>query len=54
MGKCATCGKDGVSLLYAVHKDLGYVGICQECWRRNFAENRLFSSSGASGGCSCR
>ena len=52
MTKREICGKEGVSLLYAEHKDLGrVVKVCQDCWRDAYAKNRLVSGSGSSGGC---
>jgi len=49
--RCEICGKEGVSLYYANHKDLGGIKICPDCWRDAYAKNLLVSSSGASGGC---
>ncbi len=52
MSKCEICGKENVSLLYARHKDYdSLIGICQECWIKAWAENKLVSGSGSSGGC---
>ena len=49
MKKCGICGRSDVSLLYANHKELGYIPICQDCWVKEFADNRL--ASGSSTGC---
>ncbi|MEM2947866.1 MAG: hypothetical protein QXN96_06510 [Candidatus Bathyarchaeia archaeon] len=52
MGKCEICGRENVSLLYARQKDSNsLVKMCQDCWRKAYAENRLVSGSGSSGGC---
>jgi hypothetical protein len=53
MEKCAICGKTGVSLLFTSHKELGYVGVCRDCWVKLFDDNLMVSGSGSSGGCSC-
>jgi len=50
MTKCALCGKDGVALLQASHRDLGTILICSECWQTEW--HRLLSlGGGSSGGC---
>ncbi|MGB9854553.1 MAG: hypothetical protein ACPLRY_07105 [Candidatus Bathyarchaeales archaeon] len=52
MVKCEICGAENVSLLYARHKNLNrLVKMCQDCWRKAYAENQLVSGSGSSGGC---
>jgi len=55
MGKCEICGKEGedLSLIWADHKDLGYITICQDCWRKLYAENLMVCGTGPGGGCSC-
>lgn len=54
MSECAICGKSGedLSLIYVRHKDLGYVGICQDCWEKEWEKN-LFVTSGGEGGGGC-
>lgn len=57
MGKCGICGRndEGLSLLSANHKDLGYIMICQDCWQKLYVENRMVCSTGSGGTCpTCR
>lgn len=49
--KCAICNKSGISLLEANHKELGYLMVCQECWKKLSEQNMLVS--GSSGSCEC-
>ena len=49
--KCRICDKSGVSLLYTRHKELGYIGVCRDCWAKLFEDNRFVSGSGSSGSC---
>jgi len=51
---CEICGKENVSLYYAMHKDFNrVVRMCRDCWVEAYTKNRLVSDSGSSGGCSC-
>ena len=54
MGRCGMCGTegDGLSLLGANHKELGWVMVCQDCWRSLSNENRMVSGSSCAGKCS--
>ncbi len=52
MGRCELCGRENVSLLWAVHKRLGGMWVCADCWKHLFEENLLVSGSGESG-CGC-
>jgi hypothetical protein len=54
MGVCALCGKggEGISLLGASHKELGWIMVCQECWRNLWDENSMVAGSSCSGKCS--
>jgi len=58
MKECKLCGKKGdkLSLLSANHKDFGGIMVCQECWQKLSAENRMVcGTSGSGGSCpSCR
>lgn len=49
--KCRICGKTDVSLLFTSHKELGYIGVCRDCWTKLFEDNLFVSGSGSSGGC---
>ncbi|MBO3753709.1 MAG: hypothetical protein FGF53_02325 [Candidatus Brockarchaeota archaeon] len=53
--KCEICGKGGVSLYFAMHKDFNrVVRMCRDCWIDAYVKNRLVSDSGgSSGGCAC-
>lgn len=52
MGKCEICKKESFTLLYANHKDLGMIKVCQNCWQELYTKNRLVSGfSGSGGGC---
>ena len=42
---CKICGATGVSLLYASHKDLGTIGVCQHCWQNKWQENTFLSGT---------
>jgi len=50
--KCAICGSESDSLLWAVHKELGGVWVCRKCWEALFEKNLLVPSGGESG-CAC-
>jgi len=51
--KCSNCGKEGVSLAGALHKEVGYVELCRECYKDAYKKNLLVSGSGSGGGGSC-
>ncbi|MBS7643777.1 hypothetical protein KEJ26_04320 [Candidatus Bathyarchaeota archaeon] len=53
MASCQICGKTGndLSLLYANHKELGYIGVCRECWAKMYNDNLFVIGSGSSGCC---
>jgi len=50
--KCAICGQEAESLLWANHKELGGVWVCRKCWERLWEKNLLVPGSGESG-CAC-
>jgi hypothetical protein len=43
MVKCDVCGKNGkdLTLLSAIHKELGHIQICRECWTKLYSKNRF-------------
>ena len=49
--KCGICKRDDedLSLLSANHKDLGWIMVCNDCWRKLYAENSMVSGSTGSG-----
>ena len=53
MGTCALCGKTGtdVSTLGASHKELGWIMVCQDCWRNLSDDNRIVAGSTCTGKC---
>jgi len=57
MGKCEICGKneEGLSLLQANHRQLGYVNMCQACWESIYTKNLMVCGTTGGGTCpSCR
>jgi hypothetical protein len=53
MGTCAICGKggDGVSTLGASHKELGWIMVCQDCWKNLSNTNSMVAGSSCTGKC---
>lgn len=53
MDECMVCGKKGenVGLLFALHRELGGIWICNDCWRKEY---RKIVDTGGSSGCACR
>ena len=53
MGICELCGKggEGISMLGASHKELGWIMICQDCWQDLSSKNRMVAGSSCSGRC---
>jgi ribosome-binding protein aMBF1 (putative translation factor) len=47
---CEICGKKGVSLLFAFHRELGSIWICNDCWKKEYHN---IVDSGGSRGCTC-
>lgn len=52
MSRCALCGRESPSLLWANHKEKGGIWVCADCWRKLFEENMLVYGSSESG-CAC-
>ncbi len=52
MEECALCGKKGISLLWAFHKEKGGIWVCAECWKKLYEDNMLVYGSSESG-CAC-
>uniref|UniRef100_A0A7C3WPV4 DUF4428 domain-containing protein n=1 Tax=Thermofilum pendens TaxID=2269 RepID=A0A7C3WPV4_THEPE len=44
--RCAICGQEAESLLWANHKELGGVWVCRKCWERLWEKNLLVPGSG--------
>ncbi|ODS35472.1 hypothetical protein BEH94_06515 [Candidatus Altiarchaeales archaeon WOR_SM1_SCG] len=55
MEECKLCGKTGedLSLLSANHKELGRMMVCQECWVKLYAKNRMRCEGSSGGGSTC-
>ena len=57
--KCDLCERsdEDLSLLSANHKDLGWIKICNDCWSKLYARNRMVAGSTGSSknsGSACR
>ncbi len=46
---CALCGAENVGLLFANHKQLGSVAVCQDCWQNVWSKNEFLSNVTCSG-----
>ncbi len=53
MMKCDLCQKTGsdLPLLLARHKELGSIYVCQDCWTKLYAENRVVTGGTGCGPC---
>ena len=51
--RCAICGEEAESLLWANHKELGGIWVCRKCWEKLWERNLLVPSSGESGCAAC-
>ena len=53
MGTCALCGNggEGISTLGASHKELGWIMVCQDCWRNLSDTNSIVAGSSCTGKC---
>ncbi len=52
MERCALCGAETETLLWAVHKEKGGIWVCVSCWKKLYERNELVSGSGEAG-CGC-
>jgi ribosome-binding protein aMBF1 (putative translation factor) len=52
MSGCNLCGRnnEGLSLFLAQHKTMGYIDVCQDCWKKLSNDNKLVCGTGSAGG----
>ncbi|MFQ6084840.1 MAG: hypothetical protein ACE5OY_00990 [Candidatus Bathyarchaeia archaeon] len=55
MGKCDICGRNekDLTLIGVTHKELGFVNVCQACWKKLYEDNLFVGGSSSSDGPCC-